>query len=336
MSSGLTATAVSKPFIDPGANFLYGPDAQVRLGFGCAQLMRLSRKGERQRLLDSAFAAGIRHFDVARMYGLGTAEAEVGRFVGGRRDQTSIATKFGIEPPCAALARLQAPARFAIARVPALRRVVKRRDSAFRSAGDYRPAAARASLEKSLTELGTEYVDLFFVHDPGAVAPAEMAALTAELDALRDEGKLRAWGVSGEPDAVRALAAGRPDVQPQWREDAFEPRGDAGEGPPPISFGVLSAAMPRIAARLTDPAERRRWSEAVGVDCGDPEVLAGLLLVEALDRNRHGGVLFATVRPERLPSAVAAARDADAGFDREETAALRRLIGECAKEAPVA
>jgi D-threo-aldose 1-dehydrogenase len=43
------------------------------LGFGCAALMG---RGERhaQRLLETAFDAGIRHFDLAPLYGQGDAE----------------------------------------------------------------------------------------------------------------------------------------------------------------------------------------------------------------------------------------------------------------------
>src|ERR1700761_3345942 len=152
--------------------------------------------------------------------------------------------------------------------MPALRGAVKGRDSAFRSEGEYTPAAARAGLEKSLGQLGTDHVDFFFVHDPGAAALADPAPLFAELETLRAEGKVRAWGVSGEPGPVRGLLAGRPDAQAQWREDVFRPAADGGEDRPAISFGVLSEAMPRIAARLAEPGERRRWSDAVGVDCG--------------------------------------------------------------------
>ena len=41
------------------------------LGFGCASLMRLPEARDRQRLLDLAVDLGIRHFDGARLYGLG-------------------------------------------------------------------------------------------------------------------------------------------------------------------------------------------------------------------------------------------------------------------------
>ena len=67
------------------------------LGFGCAGLMRLSSRKSRQRLLECVYDSGILHFDVARMYGLGRAEEELGIFLRGRRTDVVVATKFGIE-----------------------------------------------------------------------------------------------------------------------------------------------------------------------------------------------------------------------------------------------
>src|SRR6059058_1826376 len=73
------------------------------LGLGCADLMRAGTAA-RRRLLAAALDAGVRHYDVAPMYGLGLAEHEIGRFAHGRRDRLVIATKFGIEPSRAARA----------------------------------------------------------------------------------------------------------------------------------------------------------------------------------------------------------------------------------------
>jgi D-threo-aldose 1-dehydrogenase len=324
----LPVNTVSQPFIGSNRNLLYGPDAEIRLGFGCAQLMRLPRRRDRRRLLDAVFEAGLRHFDLARMYGLGMAEREVGRFARGRRDGISIATKFGIDPPGAIAARLQAPARAALAGLPALRRAVKRRESAFAMGAGYHPAAARASLEKSLVELDTDYVDFFFVHDPDACGVADAAGLGSELEALRAEGKVRAWGVSGAPEPVQALTRVWPDVQVQWRESVFSAQTRGEDETPAISFGVLSGALPRIVEHLVDRPERRRWSAALGIDCGDPEALAVLLLREALDRNRRGGVLVADTRPERLVAAVTAVREPPRPVEAEALDAFRLLVGE--------
>src|SRR4051812_47294530 len=103
-----------------------------RLGFGCAGLMRLTSGRARRALLEEAFHSGLRHFDVARMYGLGRAESELGAFAKNRREQLTIATKFGIQPAggLGTLAHLQRPVRGFLNRIPAARAVLKRRSDA--------------------------------------------------------------------------------------------------------------------------------------------------------------------------------------------------------------
>ena len=65
------------------------------VGFGCAGLFRIPRREARRWILDSAYDAGIRHFDVAPMYGLGSAEAELASFLKSRRDNVTITTNSG-------------------------------------------------------------------------------------------------------------------------------------------------------------------------------------------------------------------------------------------------
>jgi D-threo-aldose 1-dehydrogenase len=282
-------------------------------------------------LLDEAFERGIRHFDVARMYGLGAAERELGRFARRHRDRISIATKFGIEPsgPVGRLAPLQAPARAAIARLPALRARLKRRDSAFHHPRRYDAATARASLETSLGELGTDYVDFLFIHDPRPGDRVEIAELGEELERLRRDGCVRAWGIAGEPEPCIELSESvdvatvlqvRDDITSSgWRRVEREP--------PPIAFGVLSGAVARVVEHVSG-SERRRasWNRAVGEDCGDPEAVASLLLREALDRNRGGTVLFATTRLERVGAATSAAESLADPRQTESLLAFRQRV----------
>jgi hypothetical protein len=316
--------------IGPATEFLYGKRSHVRLGFGCASLMRLPSRRSRQVLLGEAFEQGIRHFDVARMYGLGAAEAEVGRFAKGRREEIAIATKFGIEPGggIGRLAPLQAPARALIARFPALRARLKRSQGSFHAPRRYDAAGARASLETSLRELGTDYVDILFVHDPGAVELPDMEELVGALEDLREAGRIRAWGVSGEPGPSLLLATGWPQCVPQMRHDIFSFGSPQTSGKvPPIYFGVLAEALGRIRGRLlADEDLRASWREAVGFDCADSKVLARLLLQDALERNREGGAIFATTRPERIGEAVAAAAALRGGPAPAQLDAFRRLV----------
>ena len=289
-----------------------------RLGFGCAGLMQSPSRRRRQRLLAEAFELGIRHFDVARMYGLGAAEGEVGRFARGRREQIAIVTKFGIEPSGSVgrLALLQAPARAVLARFPSLRAALRRREGAFHQPRRYDAAIARRSLETSLRELGTDHVDAFLIHGAGPGDAIDMEELAGTLEDLRAAGSVRAWGIASEGQASADLVEGiDPHPVLQIRDDVFEPFSAPDPDWPPITFGVLSAALPRIHEHLAR-SERlcADWSRAVGEDCGRSEVLSALLLRGALLRNPRGTVLFSTTRPERIALATEAedlARDAD-------------------------
>jgi D-threo-aldose 1-dehydrogenase len=277
----------------------------TRIGFGCAGLMREPSARKRQSLLAEAFDQGITHFDVARMYGLGAAEGELGRYARGRRDSVVIATKFGIEPALAPgrLAGLQGPARWLLARYPALRGYVKRRSGTFHRPRHYDAATARASLHTSLRELQTDYVDVLLVHDPSPTDHVDLPDICGFLEEACQAGHLRAWGIAGEQDPCTQLKRSLPATAIlQVRDDILSrTRPFPGDLEPLITFGVLGEALDRISRHLKGSAERHsRWSDALGVDCSSSQVLASLLLRDALNANPRGVVLYSTTRPERL------------------------------------
>src|ERR1017187_3567692 len=70
----------------------------TRLGFGCSSLMGAMGRRESSAMLETAFDAGIRHFDVAPMYGFGHAEGCLGEFLGRHRGEVTVTTKYGIPP----------------------------------------------------------------------------------------------------------------------------------------------------------------------------------------------------------------------------------------------
>jgi D-threo-aldose 1-dehydrogenase len=320
----------------PGTDLVTSP-----LGFGCADLFREPSGPRRRRILDAARADGICHFDVAPMYGLGLAERELASFARHRRDQLVIATKFGIAPTAAAqaLARVQRPVRRLFSRFPALRERARssaagprsgRSGSALYRAIGFDAAAARASLECSLRELETDYIDLLLLHDPqpGGV---QSDGLCEYLEQARTAGLIRAWGVAGERDPTRRVVEELPAKPPvlQVRHDLLEPSASgqwAASFPARIVFGILGRSIARIVHHVTSEPERRHaWRERVGRDCGDPEVVAALLLRQAARENPEGVVLFSTIRTEHVRSAVQAIADPPRG-DAEELDAFMALL----------
>jgi D-threo-aldose 1-dehydrogenase len=316
------------------------------LGFGCASLFHLPSANQRRRVLEAAFDAGIRHYDVAPMYGLGFAEQELASFARAHPDGVVLATKFGIEPTFFArsIAHIQGPVRAMLARVPVLQKGAKSAATGpgsgpagrllYRARG-YDAAAARSSLQASLRRLGRGHVDLFLLHDP-APAAVPSADLAAYLEGARAAGTIRAWGVTGRTDT--ALEIGRSLGSPCVLQVPFDglrrAEFSAAASWPAgvITYGVLGRAMSRIMALVTS-SRRRRWSDAVGFDLGDPEMTAVMLLRDALSSNESGVVLYSTTHAERIRAAVRLL-ESDEDRSAEKLAPFRTFLAELGQGRP--
>jgi aryl-alcohol dehydrogenase-like predicted oxidoreductase len=103
-------------------------------------------------------------FDTAEAYGFGASERSLAKALGARRKDAIVVTKFGI---------------------------------GYKEAPNFRDSSRQrimASIEKSLQNLNTDYVDIYMVHWPDANTPVE-ETLRA-LDDLVQQGKVRAIGIS--------------------------------------------------------------------------------------------------------------------------------------------
>jgi len=172
-----------------------------KLILGLAGLHHLWSPTARQRYLGEAFDLGFRHFDTAPAYGNGLNEHELGIACRTRRDQVTIATKFGLAPPMYGerASWLFTPLRVADRLLPGY---ASRRDRR-----DYSPTGLRASVEASLRRLQTDRIDLLLLHEPPAgQALALLDTVREEVAKLRRAGKLVAFGVAGEFFDVEAVA----------------------------------------------------------------------------------------------------------------------------------
>lgn len=283
------------------------------LGFGCASIFRVSSRAQRSDLLHTAYDSGLRHFDVAPMYGFGRAEHELGTFAQMRRAEVTIATKFGISPTLAArgLAYAQGPVRRLFAARPGFRDQARAHAGApsrrLYEYGGFHAVGARRSLERSLRALRTDHIDLFLLHDPlpGSVRSDEVSAC---LEEARTAGLIRCWGIAGDPEPTDEVARSlHGDVLVrQLRDDIFRRslrRRPAGAGF--VTYGVMAEALTSIVQHVgADESRRRRWEETVGADCGDPGIAASFLLRAALQDNRSGVVLFSSTHPSHIRSAA--------------------------------
>jgi D-threo-aldose 1-dehydrogenase len=168
----------------------------TELGFGAAPLGNLFRSisdEEAQSVLAGAWAAGVRYFDTAPLYGLGLSETRINRFLRGKpRGDYVISTKVG--RLLSAVPPGQGDGEGKWIDVPS-------RKERF----DYSHDGVLRSLEASLERLGLDRVDLLYVHDldvfthgSEAAKDARMAEFMAggyrALVRLRDEGVIAGFG----------------------------------------------------------------------------------------------------------------------------------------------
>jgi aryl-alcohol dehydrogenase-like predicted oxidoreductase len=151
-----------------------------------------------------ALDLGVTFIDTADIYGAGHNEVLVGRGIVGRRDDVQLATKFGID----------------------------------RSGGDAKRTVrgergyVKRSCESSLTRLGVDHIDLYYLHRPPQTAEIEeTVGAMAELVA---EGKVRYLGLSEvNNELLRRAYAVHPITAVQseyslWTRDVETP--DSGSG----------------------------------------------------------------------------------------------------------
>jgi D-threo-aldose 1-dehydrogenase len=288
------------------------------IGFGCSALASVGEKKALQ-LLETAFDAGVRHFDVARYYGYGESERVLGTFVKSRRGEVTITTKFGIEPPRRTnVLRLAMQAgRRVVQFVPAARGFLRRRAQGLVKGGAFSVNDARASLETSLRELGTDYIDFFLLHDY-TVSENSPDELVAFLTDAAKAGKIRYFGLgTGIEEVMRAL-----ECQPELcsivqfensvlsRNAQKLPRG--GPHRITITHGSLSASYLSVSAFLKAHSEMvRNWSTKLAVDCSKDEIISALMLNYAVQENQNGLVLFSSRNASRVNKNVRAVLEPD-------------------------
>ena len=118
---------------------------------------------ESVRIVHAALERGLTWFDSANVYCNGESERLLGRALAGRRGLARIATKVGI-------GKLSGPPE------------------------GLKAARVVAALDESLARLGTDHIDLYYLHPPDPKTPFDETL--AVLEAARQAGKIGAWGVS--------------------------------------------------------------------------------------------------------------------------------------------
>lgn len=252
--------------------------APLPLGFGCSSLLEDRSVAEAERVLADALDAGVRYFDTARSYGYGAAEGVLGAALAGRRDQVVVASKAGILPPTL-LDR---------ARVKAMNRLMGRTGEAHARGGVFSARSLRRSVETSLRELQTDYLDIFLLHDCTAADLTDDVATL--LTDLRTEGKIRAYGVATHAEDAAAIVKSR-----GWAAGIVQ--GPAFQG---LTGGASTELM------ITHSVLRPHLASETGA--GSTAEAVERLLRQAVAENPEGIVLFSSSSRRSMDANVALAR----------------------------
>ncbi|MEU0128998.1 aldo/keto reductase [Streptomyces sp. NPDC006289] len=169
-----------------------GPRVGVQ-GLGCMGISEFygdTDEAAARDTLEAALEAGVTLFDTADVYGSGANETFLAPFVGAHRDEITLATKFAIE-----------------------RSDTDPNHRAVRND----PAYIRQAVEASLRRLGTDVIDLYYMHRRDPLVP--LADSVGAMADLVREGKVKQLGLSEvtgaelrQAHAVHPIAA----LQSEW------------------------------------------------------------------------------------------------------------------------
>ena len=154
------------------------------IGLGCATMTPFYGEPDPAAALatlELAAEIGVGFLDSSDAYGQGRNEELIARVLKGRRDKYVIASKFG--------------------------NMGRNPDGS--AAGEGRPEYVRLACERSLARLGTEVIDLYYIHRVDPRVPIEETI--GAMGELVREGKVRFLGISeaGE-DTIRRAHATHP------------------------------------------------------------------------------------------------------------------------------
>lgn len=302
------------------------------VAFGCASIGNLYREAtdaEAHAVLDAAWAAGVRYFDTAPHYGRGRSEQRLGAFLRTKkRNEYVISTKVG---------RVLSPG------VPH-----EEQDGFINPLPndvryDYSGDGIEAALEGSRSRLGTQHIDIVYVHDigtytHGAANKMYMDAFLADgyerLIRLKEKGLIGAIGLGVNENAICVeimkdhpldviLLAGRLTLLDRSAEDALVPMCHAA-GTSLVLGGVFNSGIlatgPVVGATYDYAPASQKAREAVTILEAKAETLGLPLATAALQFVKQhplsSAVLIGTANVSLLRSNIAAlAMETPAGFD---------------------
>jgi aryl-alcohol dehydrogenase-like predicted oxidoreductase len=269
-----------------------GPEVTV-LGFGAMELRGTPHRNPRPieeavvaEVLGTVLDEGITFIDTSIDYAL--SEERIGRYIGSRRDEYVLASKAG----CPLELRPDAPP----GPLP----------------HDYSPANIRAGVEQSLRRLQTDRLDLVQLHISPSLEVLRRDGAVETLMALRDEGKIVAFGVSSTLPAIddhleiKEFAAFQVPFSALEREleSRIELAGQRGFGI--IVRGGVAQAGKR--EKKTAEGQPVTWADTGLDELRDADTEQGFLLRYAISTPGVTTIIAGTANPDHVRDNVRAAR----------------------------
>jgi len=248
-------------------------EAVPQLGFDCSELKtpKIDRPKPR-RLLDAAYAAGVRHFDAAELIRNEEVASLLKDFLRQHPDAT-VTAKHDFTP--------------------------------------YKYAReAKASLDLTLQLLGRDHVELFLLRDPetGDLAEDDLLLL---LEDQRRAGKLSNFGIDSSLSRISDLCRDKRAYAPVVQFE-YPLSGPSLELPSSYRIHYGRFAQPaRALVTVFEQYSgiTRQWSEIVNADLREPHMVANLLLKAALNEFPSSLLLFSARSEDRIVNNAEVAKD---------------------------
>lgn len=260
------------------------------LGFGCVGLSAMSSYFSAKAILEQSFRYGIRHYDTAPLYGRGYSELILGSFIRNKREQLTIATKFGLGEP--GIPKL--PAVLAVS-LNSLKKLVTQSRETIKSSpatNNEQPQLYKREisydnvvngLQNSLKRLGTHYIDYYLLHEgiPSFLTPDALEYLLS----AKQKGIVKKIGLA--TNAGHLLGLDMADVE-QWDVLQYEGDNDAAQ--------QLQKKYP-LKEHIHHSCLKSGINKTTNVDAVDK---GGYILSSCVRNNLGGKVLFSTKSALRL------------------------------------
>lgn len=271
-----------------------------RLGFGCGRLKSGAEKANALRLVHAALDLGIRHFDTAPPYGLGTSEGVLGEALQGRPEVVTVFTKAGLARPASPglLQTARAIVKPLARHIPGLRSAVLKGMAHRAAPANFNPDFIARSLETSLRLLRREHVDGLLLHE--AQAHDTLAPLKPLFERWVAQGQLGVYGSSTGETRDQLVRFG---TVLQYR-CPLPGMDDEPTAPTDILHGAFRFIAPAIAQQMARDSELEDQLASLLPAGTDPSAATGALALAYALHQFENRLLFSTNQPQRLATTL--------------------------------